>query len=505
MKTNTHLRILRTFAFGVVAVLAAACGQQDQPAAEVETDVVAAPPAKVSITTASDEARDLYMQGRALLDNLHAAEANAVFAQAIQADAEFAMGYLMLAQTSQTAADFFEAVGKAESLAGGASEGEQLAIRALVASSKNDQAGQLEALKQLVALYPQDERTHTQLANYLNGVQEFAAAIEHYGHAAAINPDFATAYNSMGYAYRSLEDFENAKAAFARYVELIPDEANPYDSYAELLMEMGNYDESIENYRKALAIDPGFAASYAGISINQSLKGEAGLAQETADQMLAAATNFAQRQGAMFRSVTSHLFAGDTDAAMGVCETMLAEAEAEGNHAAMGGVYEYMGDIMLVAGEAAKGEAYYDSALEHRLQGGFNEANQAQAKRTHLFKSAIAFMVGDDLETAASRTAEYNAAAESNGTSFERRRIHELAGFLAMAKDEHESAAGHFEQANQLDPVVLYWSAATHAELGNSDKAIDLATRAATRNTLSPNLPFFRSDAQELLARLTAE
>ena len=505
MKEITKLRILRPLAVCVATLLIAACGRQDQPAAEVDTGDVVEPAVKVSITTSSDQARELYLQGRALLDDLHVTEANEVFAQAVQADDGFAMGYFMLAQSSQSAAEFFDATGKADEFSGGVSEGEKLYIRALVAASKNDQAGQLDALKQLVAMYPQDERTHTQLGNYLNGQQDFAGAIAHYGHAIAINPNFASAYNSLGYAYRNAEDFDGAKGAFAKYVELIPGEANPYDSYAELLMEMGNYDESIENYRKALDADPNFLASYAGISVNQSLKGEAELAQEAADQMLAAAGNFAQRQGAMFRSVTSHLFAGNTDAAMEVCNKMLAEAEAESNHATLGGVSEYMGDIMLVAGEAANAEEHFNAALDHRLRAGFNDANQAQAKRTHLFKTAIAAMMGGDRESAASRTAEYNAAAELNGTAFERRRIHELSAFLAMNIEENESAAGHFERANQLDPIVLYWSAVIHTELGNTEQAIDLATRAANRNTLSGNLPFFRSGAQELLAKLTAE
>ncbi len=454
MKEITKLRILRPLAVCVATLLIAACGRQDQPAAEVDTGDVVEPTAKVSITTSSDQARELYLRGRALLDDLHVTEANEVFAQAVQADDGFAMSYFMLAQSAQSAAEFFDATGKADEFSGGVSEGEKLYIRALVAASKNDQAGQLDALKQLVAMYPQDERTHTQLGNYLNGQQDFAGAIAHYGHAIAINPNFASAYNSLGYAYRSAEDFDGAKGAFAKYVELIPGEANPYDSYAELLMEMGNYDESIENYHKALDADPNFLASYAGISVNQSLKGE---------------------------------------------------AELEGNHATLGGVSEYMGDIMLVAGEAANAEEHFNAALDHRLRAGFNDANQAQAKRTHLFKTAIAAMMGGDRESAASRTAEYNAAAELNGTAFERRRIHELSAYLAMNIEENESAAGHFERANQLDPIVLYWSAVIHTELGNTEQAVDLATRAANRNTLSGNLPFFRSDAQELLAKLTAE
>lgn len=501
-----RLRRFGYFAVCLTALLFAACGQQDQPAAEGDA---AAPNAKVPITTSSDEARELYMQGRALLDDLRAVEAGELFAQAVEADDGFAMGYYMLAQTAQRQtgqrnADYFDAVSKAREYAAGASEGEQLYVLALFASSENDQAAQLEALTKLVAMYPNDERIHMQLGTYMIGQQDSAGAVEHFKHATAINSQFAAAYNALGYAHRRLDDLDSAKGAFAKYIELIPDEANPYDSYAELLMEMGNYDESIENYRKALAINPNFAPSYAGISINESLKGEAELAQEAADQMLARARNLAERQGAMFSSVTSHLFAGNLDAATEVCGAMLAEAEVKGDHARMAGVSEYMGDVMLVTGEPAKAEEHFNAALESRMQAGFSEANQAQARRTHLFKTAIAAMNADDADAAASRTAEYIAAAESNGTAFEKRRIHELSAYLAMYNEEFESAAQFFAQANQLDPIVLYWSAYTHASLGHTERAIDLATRAANRNTVSPNLPFFRENAQTLLAELSA-
>ncbi len=500
-----NLRLLRPFTLCVVALLFAACGQQEQAATEDASADAAMAGEKVPVTTSSDEARALYLEGQALFDDLHGVEANEKFAQAVDADPAFSMGYYNLALSSQTTAEFFDAIGKAAENAASASDGEQLIIAALVAGSENDQAAQLAALTDLVAAYPQDERAHMQLGIYYFGLQDYAAAVEHLDHAAAISPEFAGAQNMLGYSHRGLEDFESARAAFARYVELLPDEANPHDSYAELLMETGDYDASIENYRKAIEIDRNFAGSYAGISVNESLKGNADLAQEAADQMLAAARNPGERQTAMFRSVTSHLFAGNIDAAMEVCDTMLLEAGASGNKAAMGVVSEYMGDIMLSQGEPTPAEEHYNAALDHRLAAGFNEANQAQAERTHMFKTAIAAMMADDAEAAATRTAEYSAAAEMNGTAFEKLRVHELAGYLAMYNEDLESAAQHYAQANQLNPVLLYWSANTHAELGNTDKAIELATRAANRNTLSGNLPFFHSDAQELLAKLTAE
>lgn len=498
MKTIT-LRTLTPLAICAVTLVFAACGQKDRPADD--SDAAAA---KVPVTTASDEARGHFMAGRAMLDDLLIVEANAMFAKAVEADDEFAMGHVMLAQTAQSTADFFAAVNRAHELAGGVSEGERLTISALYAASQNDQAAQLDALTELVGLYPKDERVHMQLGNYMSGQQNFAGAVEHFTHATEINPNFAAAFNALGYAYRSLDDLESAKGAFAKYIELIPDEANPYDSYAELLMEMGEYDESIANYRKALAIDSNFAASYAGISINESLKGKPELAQEAADQMLARARNFAERQAAMFRSVTSHLFAGDTEAAMDVCGVMLAEAEVKGDRAAMAAIHEYMGDTMLVAGNAPKAEEHFAAALENRMQAGFNEANKAQAERTHLFKTAIAAMVAEDMESSANRAAEYSAAVQINGTAFEKRRVAELSAYLAMSNDEHESAAVFFEDANLLDPIVLYYAAIAHAELGHTDRAVDLATRATSRNTLSPNLPFFRKEAQALLDELNA-
>ena len=498
-------RALRALVLCLLAVAVTACGRQEQSATEPAEEAAATVSAKVPVTISSKEALELFEEGRALLDDLHFIESRPYFEQAVEKDPNFAMGYVLLANSSQSAAQFFDAVEKAEANAAGASEGEQLIIRALSAGAKNDQAAQLDALNELVSLHPKDERVHMQLGNYYNGLQDFESAATHFGHATAINPSFAGAYNSLGYAHRFNDDLDNAKEAFAKYTELIPDEANPYDSYAELLMEMGQYDESIENYQKSLEIDPNFAASYAGISINQSLKGDSAAAQKAAKDMLAVARTPTEKQGAIFRKVTSHLFAGDTEAALAASEEMYAVANADGDNAAMGGIREYMGDIMLKVDDGAKALEYYEGALSHRQQADINDANKAQAKRTHLFKSAIAAMVSDDNETATAIAAKYKTAAETNGTSFERRRIHELAGYVAMNDDDNETAVAELAQANQLNPIVLYWSAVANKDAGNNEKAKELASRAANLNTLSGNLPFFRAEALQLLEELSGE
>jgi tetratricopeptide (TPR) repeat protein len=497
LSPNRTLRVLLLCAFSI-AVLA--CGRQDEAATESAPELAAT---KVPVTTSSEDAREAFLTGRALLSDLHSTESIPFFEQAVSLDPDFAMSYVLLAAASQTAAQFFLAIENAEASTAGLSQGEKLIVDAVVAASRNDQRGQAKALADLLDLYPDDERVHNRLGNYYNGQQNFSKAIEHYEKAVTINPSYATAYNSLGYAHRSSDQLDAAKTAFEKYVELIPDEANPYDSYAELLMEMGQYDESIQNYRKSIKLDRNFASAYAGISINEALRGDPESALEAAAQMYSVARTAAEKQRAIFRAVTCHLFAGDIDAAMAASEDMFAIAEADANEAAMGVVREYMGDIMIVKGEGEKAFGFYDRALKHREKAEINDANKALARRTHLFKTAIAAMITSDGEKATALVAKYRSAAEQEGTAAERRRVHEHAGYLAIMNEDDATAMAELALANNFDPVVLYWSAVVNKNVGNNERAIELATRAVTRNTLSGNLPFYRSNALLLLDELS--
>jgi len=495
--SKLRLSVLGPLAACTLLLVVAACS--DKPAGEPAKSAAPAAAAKIPVTTASAEARAAYNKGLALLDNLQVRDAHAAFEEAAAADPDFAMAWAMSSQSSQIAADFFAAVEKAKAAAPGASDGEQLFIAAVAAGADNDIAGQRAALEKLVAAYPGDERAHNALAAFLFGQQDFEGVVAQLEQATAINPEFAPAYNTLGYAWRAIDDLDSAKTAFERYISLVPNEPNPYDSYAELLMEMGDYDASIQNYQRALDLDPHFVNSFAGIARNYDLKGDTGQALATSDKQLAAARNYAERQGALFQSVVAQLFAGDTDAAMAACDKMLASSVAAGNEAAQGGTHEYMGDIMAVAGEPAKAEEHYELALQHRQQANLGAANDALSQRSYLFKMAVAAVVAGDADEAAARADKYKAAAEAHGTTFEKRRIHELAGYVAAMNGDPAASAAELAQANQLDPIVLYWSAVASKDAGNTAKALDLAKRAAWRNTLSPNIPLFHKQALQLI------
>ena len=63
--------------------------------------------------------------------------------------------------------------------------------------------------------------------------------------------------NSLGYSYLGARQLQEALAVFKLNTELYPDAFNTYDSYGEALLEDGQTELAIENYRKSVELNPG--------------------------------------------------------------------------------------------------------------------------------------------------------------------------------------------------------------------------------------------------------
>ena len=61
--------------------------------------------------------------------------------------------------------------------------------------------------------------------------------------------------NRLGYYYINNQKLDEAKAVFKMNIELYPDNANVYDSYAESLMISGDYENAIIFYKKSLELN----------------------------------------------------------------------------------------------------------------------------------------------------------------------------------------------------------------------------------------------------------
>jgi tetratricopeptide (TPR) repeat protein len=456
---------------------------------------------KIPITTSSEEARQLYLKGRDLVERLRATDARKYYTEALAKDPGFALAQLGLANSAGTAKEFFDAQNAAAGMSSKVSEGERLMILGIDAVAKGDFPAQKTHYTKLVAAFPNDERAQNLLGGALFGQQDYAAAIEHYKKAVAINPAFSQPYNQLGYAHRFMGNYAEAEKAFKQYIELIPDDPNPYDSYAELLMKTGRFDEAIATYEKALTVDKNFVASYVGIANNQMFMGKGEDARKTLQRLQAVARHNGERRQARFWSAMSYVHEGATEKALAEIQKMRALAEADRDLANVSGDENQAGEILLEAGALDKAAAKFRETVEVIERADVPAEAKEGARRNALWDEARVLVARGDLAGAAAKAEEYSRQVAVKKNPFEMRQDHELKGRLALARKDHKTAVAELTQANQQDPRVLYLLAVAQSESGDKNGARATATRAADFNGLSANYGYVRAKAKALLTK----
>lgn len=454
---------------------------------------------KLPVTTASEEAKKEFLQGRDLAERLLVQDSIQHFDKAIALDTNFASAELARANSSPTAKEFFDHLKKSVSLADKASEGEKLLILATEAGANGDVAKQKEYLDKLVAAYPNEERAHFNLGGYYFGQQDYGQAIEQYKKATELNPSYSTAYNILGYAYRQNGDYPNAESAFKKYIELIPNDPNPYDSYGELLLKMGKYEDSIAQYRKALSIDPNFVNSHFAISAALTYLGKPDEAAAELQTMLGKARSDGERRTALFGQTVVDVDSGKLDKALEDMDKQYAIAEKINDVASMTGDLQAKGTILLELGKFDEAKGLFERALKMTQDSTLSQEIKDNAKLFHHFNLATVALGKKDLAAAKAEAEEFRRGAEASKNPAQVRQSHQLAGMIALAEKDYDKAITELQQTGQQNPQNFYRLCQAYQGKGDNAKAKEFCTKAAGFNSLPQlNYAFIRTKAQKM-------
>ncbi len=458
---------------------------------------------EMPITTSSEEALKLYIQGRNLTDKLQNQESIQYFEQAVAADNNFALGYLNLSFVVPSAKEFFEKFDKAVALSDKVSEGERLWILGVQAAVNGYPLKQREYFQKLVDIHPNDERAHNLLGTNYFGQQEWEQAIEEYNKATKLAPDYSQPYNQLGYAYRFLAKYDDAEKAFKKYISLIPDDPNPYDSYAELLMKIGKYDDSIEQYKKALSLNPHFVASHIGIATNYNFKGQHAEARNQLQKLHGSARNDGERRAAYFTMAVSYIDEGNLEAAIAEMDKQYASNKEINDAAAMAGSLVVIGNILLEAGKIDEAFAKYELALKIVIESDLSDEVKDNNRRGNLFNVARVLLKKHDFTGAQATAEEFHNQVQAINNPNQTRLAHQLTGMIALDMQDYIKAIEELQQANQQNPYNLFRLALAYQGNGNTVKAKEFFERAANFNALNnPNQAYIRIKAQELFKKM---
>jgi tetratricopeptide (TPR) repeat protein len=141
------------------------------------------------------------------------------------------------------------------------SRGEILLREALEKLLVDQAADVTEIGRELIKGYPDDPEAYFHLAFFQEIIRDYTGQLETLLKALEVSEDPANIHNSLGYTYLDLGRFEEAAAAFDRYIELRRDEPNPYDSKGDYYMAVEEYDRAYHSYMKAYEMDSSWTGS----------------------------------------------------------------------------------------------------------------------------------------------------------------------------------------------------------------------------------------------------
>jgi leucyl aminopeptidase (aminopeptidase T)/tetratricopeptide (TPR) repeat protein len=465
------------------------------------------PLATIPATTTSTEALRHYRTGLALLDQLRIEEGRVSMEKAVAADPGFAMAHYAISLVAPTYREGLAAIEKALAASTGISEGERLLIQAQQADLTGKPQKNIELLHRAAALYPEDAQARFRLATAHFGANRLDEAIEHLRAARRIDPLYSPAANLLGYGCMRSGQFPEAEQAFRTYIDLVPGEANPYDSYAEFLMKTGRFDESIALYQKALATNPAFFSAQIGIANNLILKGLPAEARAHLQKAASTAPSDTWRRALLTTTASSYVSEGKYDQAAQEIRNRQAIAAAVSDQLALAADQRTLGALVLesTAFDASRGtylktRTPEPSRLTEAATDFSNaEATVAQAPAAQEVKDAIRLghltdqvelaLRRNDLTAARARADEYRTLALSRGNPEEIRTIHALTGMIAVREKRYEEAINELHLADTRDPETLFHLMEANEGKGDAGKALELRRRIAGLN--EPSLAFF--------------
>ncbi len=339
------------------------------------------------------------------------------------------------------------------------------AVSSYVAGRSAEEQGALDVavrhFRQATRLKPDYIEPHMRLAKALMSQGSYEEAIEHFRQALRIKPDAAEPHNNLGMALMSLERFDEAIKHYGQALRIRPEYTAAHSNLGIALMLQGKLGGAISKFREALRLDPDYAEAKSNLGSALLSQGNLEEATEQFRQSLQLDPNQAQARSNLGFALVSK---GELD--QGIHEFRQALELSPGHAEA----HNNLGNALLSQGKL--GEAIRHIRLALRSNPEFAEAHNNLGHA--LISQGRSSEAIRHFRRATRIDPEYAEAQYNLGAALE------LTGRADAALD-------HFRQARKLKPDWhlppndMAWILATHgaSSVRNGERAVRLAVRAA--------------------------
>jgi len=239
-----------------------------------------------------------------------------------------------------------------------------------------------------------------------------------------INPNHAAAYNQVGYLEFNRGNYEAALEQLQKYIFMAPELANPHDSYGEVLMTLGRYEEAEEEFRLSVRMQSDFYPSLINLGRTYLARGKVAKGVLILDRVRHQIAGTEVERAVDLRILTSYLVAEQWDQILTVSHNYIVRYP----QAPLTPMLRAMN--LANGGQSEQGTAIMDSTLSarrasHRYQDSeqIRRATELLAQQFEGFKQDQ-FGDGPAAAIAWSRTVELMASnTPYHGQFFQRARL----------------------------------------------------------------------------------
>jgi len=432
--------------------------------------------AKLPVTTSSPAAARYFESAMVHYENHRWNLALNDWNEAIKADPNFAQAYVWICFTTGDPAEESRDREKAKALIAQVTPGEQLLIRWMAGVRENRYVEGIMAMNDMLAMYPHDKRLNFLVGYWLFRWQDEYEISKHLTlRALADDPNYATCYNQLGYLYSRTGDFDKALEYTVKYIEFLPNEPNPHDSYGEMLRFAGRYPEALEQYRIALKIDPTFYISQKELGETYSLMGDEEQARKEYEKAIheapsnSAKAEYLQKLALTYVREKKYAEADvaylDAAAQARAMEQWIWEARA---HRVMA---MYEPDQASAMKNLDQADALLAAAQGKIAQLDWNE-EKARGLRVHVERALSA----GDRATAQKLVSELEKMASPGASINIQRTYHGAAGTLLAAQKDYPNAIPQLEE-DVANPLSMRLLITAYRETGDADEAANLSKK----------------------------
>jgi Flp pilus assembly protein TadD len=432
------------------------------------------------ISTKSLQAHVFFEKAMHKMEMLHTEDGLANFRNAVKADPQFALGHIFLTFFSEDPTEQVTEREKALATRASAGPEEKLIIDWLANASQAHWVPAIQAMNEALTSYPNDKHLHWLAGWWLQLDQnQSQRAVAMFERTIKIDPDFADAWNEAAYCYAKQGNYEKAFADIKRYTELVPNEPNPQDSFAEISRMSGRFEDALTHYRMSLKIDPTFHESQLGLGDTYALMGDQQKARAEYAKAIETASPV-QKVVWSLQLAATYVREGDLAAADKAFNAVADQARAKDFANLEAEAYRSMSLYQLEGVASLRLLAKAEAVLkeDHKVPQSLLNEELASVLRTRVERA----LADNNAELAAATLTQLQTLADANDADgIIASAFHGATGAMALTAGKFAEAVNHLEE-DEANAISMRSLIAAYNKNGQQGNATRLAAKLATLN-----------------------